>query len=219
MRSSGARGTRLPTALAVGAVAAIVAIGGGLIAEGVCAVVGFFVSRSWRDGAQQKIWSPRVTGANAVLSTGVGLISGLVAVALLHLTAPPKIVFSVQRPAFPILVGAVILIAAANAFTEEMIWRYLLQNYLSNVLRLRGWLVGGVQAVSFGVAHVNGLPGGPVGMAGACAFGIVQSTILGRTKAMSSVFISHVVADLIIFSYGIATFIFFNKSGFTYVRS
>lgn len=104
----------------------------------------------------------------------------------------PYLPFSMPSP--HIVVFGVILIAVFNSVGEEILWR----GVLADVLHARAVVRYGVQAVSFGVAHLHGIPGGVVGTVFAGIYsGIVY--LLYRRYGFATALLAHFVTDLVLF--------------------
>jgi membrane protease YdiL (CAAX protease family) len=66
-------------------------------------------------------------------------------------------------------------LALANSLSEELLWRVALWRPATGVT-----LTLLAQALSFGVAHAGGLPGGPMGMAAAAVYSGVLAGLRWR---------------------------------------
>ena len=58
----------------------------------------------------------------------------------------------------------------------------------------------GVQGVAFGAIHLNGVPGGPLGLAMAGGWGIVLAIVTHRTRSIRLAWSVRVLANIAIFS-------------------
>jgi hypothetical protein len=171
----------------------------GLAAEGaaivVLTVILFRYRRHWLS------WRPdwRELRRHAPQILGLGALFGVGAVALLHLNPPPM---RFIRFAEPPLAASVLLIASlalVSAFLEEWLWRLLVYvAVLQAGLPATAGMV--LQAIGFGIAHRRGLPGGPVGMIGAGAFGLAQGLLRLRGRSLWELVCIHAFVDGIIFT-------------------
>jgi uncharacterized protein len=142
-----------------------------------------------------------------VLGVGAGLVAAAV-VAPLVLSAvdaaPPA--FLVQRPPVVLLGAAVVGAAVLNALAEESLWRGAIVGQDRELGLPAGWTVA-AQAVGFGVAHWHGIPGGPVGVLAAGAFGALMAVIRLRVGFRAAL-LAHVLTDIAIFAVVAATAIY-----------
>ena len=98
------------------------------------------------------------------------------------------------------LVPLVILFAATNAWTEEILSRFVIVAGLSG--KIRPAVICWISAVTFGIPHFFGTPSG--------LFGVVMSGLLGwllaksviETKSLGWALFIHFLQDLIIFGAG-----------------
>jgi uncharacterized protein len=98
------------------------------------------------------------------------------------------------RDASPAVASAGIVgFAVVNAAWEELLFRGVLLTELLTTWGVRAALV--VESVAFGVAHANGIPGGPVGIAMALVWGGLLGVIRLRTGGIGYPFLAHVAAD------------------------
>lgn len=80
-----------------------------------------------------------------------------------------------------------------NGAIEDSIWAGVL---LSATERLvPSWLAIVTVAASFGLAHLNGVPSGPVGVVMAGSWGLVLALLRVRTGGMGATYLAHIVAD------------------------
>jgi membrane protease YdiL (CAAX protease family) len=98
-------------------------------------------------------------------------------------------------PDFPLLVLIVggAGFAVVNATLEEAIWRGVLQDRLESVFPAAAAVA--LQAISFGLQHMHGVPRGPAGvlLAGSCA--VMLGLLRRHTRGMLAPVAAHVVAD------------------------
>lgn len=85
-----------------------------------------------------------------------------------------------------------------NALMEELIWRGIYWGALERA-GFGAAAVLGIQAVSFGFAHWNGFPRGPVGVLLASIYGAMLGGLRWRTGGLVVPVLTHIVADVTIF--------------------
>jgi membrane protease YdiL (CAAX protease family) len=141
--------------------------------------------------------SPRSRVGWTLAAVATGLVAGVLAWAplLRQLRADP-IVMDVVRPSTALVVTAIVAMAVLNGAGEELIWRGALSEAGAS-LPVPALFV--VQAGSFGLAHLHGLPGGAVGVVLAAVFSLACTALHLRAGLWVSV-VAHIVADLIIFA-------------------
>jgi membrane protease YdiL (CAAX protease family) len=100
------------------------------------------------------------------------------------------------NPIMLILGGLVF--AIVNAAIEESIYRGIIMQALDAALGA-GILSLIIQAILFGLIHINGVPGGWLGVIMAMIYGLILGFIRRRAQGMLAPFIAHVVADAVIF--------------------
>ncbi len=96
------------------------------------------------------------------------------------------------RPWALIVLGGVAF-SLVNAAVEEVVFRGVLLSALSAVLGVTAAVV--LQAVAFGVLHLNGVPSGPAGMAMAGAWGLLLGVMRVRSRGLLAPYVTHVAAD------------------------
>lgn len=130
----------------------------------------------------------------------IAVASGLALVAWVKLVKPDLYSIAGMIPAVsPIgLVGAALTFSILNALLEEVIWRGILLQWLAQVLRPGIAIL--IQALSFGIAHWNGVPSGLSGVVLATGYGILLGMLALRTDGLLAAVLAHVAADLVIFS-------------------
>ncbi|WP_344756357.1 CPBP family intramembrane glutamic endopeptidase [Gryllotalpicola koreensis] len=145
-----------------------------------------------------KFWVVRPTRPWAtwtIISAGA-IGAGTMAVALDWRQIRTGYVFPLPIPpewSVPLLaIGAAVL----NTIGEEALWRGMLATLSARVLTLRTATV--VQAFSFGLAHYNGIPNGPVGIVAAAVFSAFLYLVSVRVGAVGAL-VAHFLADLVIF--------------------
>lgn len=87
----------------------------------------------------------------------------------------------------------------ANPTVEEVLFRGALQTV---VAERTGNVTTGVfvQGVAFGAIHLNGVPGGPLGMVMAGGWGLVLGVVRHRTNSIRLAWVVHVFANIAIFT-------------------
>lgn len=98
-------------------------------------------------------------------------------------------------PGLLVLVLAVVAFALLNATVEELLWRQLMLGRP----RRSGLVPVAVTSLSFGLAHLGGLPGGAVGVGLATAYGVLLGALRLSRGGLGSCIALHVVVDLVIF--------------------
>ncbi len=114
--------------------------------------------------------------------------------------------FPVPQPPVPVLVAVVLGAAVVNASAEELLWRGAIVA-ADRRLGLSSGTTIALQAVGFGVAHLHGIPGGPVGVIAAGVFGAAMAWLRMRA-GLGAAFAAHVLTDIGIFSIVAATAVF-----------
>lgn len=99
---------------------------------------------------------------------------------------------------FALVVLGAIGFPVINALMEEAIWRGIYWRALERA-GFGAAMVVGIQAVSFGFAHWNGFPRGPVGVVLASIYGAMLGGLRWRTGGLLVPVLTHIVADVTIF--------------------
>jgi uncharacterized protein len=90
--------------------------------------------------------------------------------------------------------------AAVNAALEEAIFRGVMMEALDSALG-EGYLSIGIQAGSFAALHyLAGFPSGPAGVVMTFVYGAMLGVVRRRSRGLLAPWITHVAADLVIFS-------------------
>lgn len=89
--------------------------------------------------------------------------------------------------------------ALLNPTVEEVLFRGVLQTMVFDV-SARPALAIVVQGAAFGTIHLGGVPGGPLGMAMAGAWGAVLGVIRHRTGSIRLPWLVHACANVVIFT-------------------
>ncbi|MGO9675288.1 MAG: CPBP family intramembrane glutamic endopeptidase [Methylocella sp.] len=98
-----------------------------------------------------------------------------------------------KHPRIKKLLPVAVAAAAANAFVEEVIFRFAPFALFNG--RMAPELTIAVSAAIFGLAHVGGTPGGPVGVAMAGALGWILAKSLLETQGMFWPLVIHFAQD------------------------
>lgn len=93
----------------------------------------------------------------------------------------------------PLLALGVFGFLAVNGAVEDSIWSGVLLSAAERVLPVR--VAVGVVALSFGLAHLQGVPGGLVGAGMAGAWGALLALLRLRTGGMLATYLAHIAAD------------------------
>jgi uncharacterized protein len=89
--------------------------------------------------------------------------------------------------------------ALVNAAAEEIAFRGVFMSSLVSTLGTR-WVAVVVQAISFGVLHINGFPSGAWGICLSFIYAVMLGTLRSCSGGMLAVWIAHVFADITIFA-------------------
>jgi membrane protease YdiL (CAAX protease family) len=178
-----------------------------------CAAWAFSIRRSERDvrPVRPTVAFPRTPLAVAGLVALGGIAGGTVVFLDRVRIVQNGFVFPVGRPAPPVLVLVVVVLALANALAEELLWREMLDTTLSDRSR-RGRYV--VQILTFGVGHWNGIPHAVVGVVASGAFSAVVYRVRERFGLLGAVLV-HTVTDLVIFA-AVARYAVYSWTGFSW---
>jgi membrane protease YdiL (CAAX protease family) len=132
-------------------------------------------------------------------AAGVGVVAGVVTIKMSadHLQAEPLLIEH-QRPVLALVAAAVLVLAMANSAAEELLWRVALWPRLQSSYWIPGLIA--TQALSFGLAHGHGIPGGAVGMAAAGLYSAALAAVLLRW-GLRETLTAHLLTDLIIFGW------------------
>lgn len=97
---------------------------------------------------------------------------------------------SVPRPAG--IVG-ILLFLVINGLVEDSVWSGVLMTALTGTLPAP--LAVLTTAASFGLAHLHGVPDGPIGVAMVVVWGVVLALLRLRTRGMLATYAAHIFAD------------------------
>lgn len=92
----------------------------------------------------------------------------------------------------------VLVLSLTNSFTEEIIYRFVINGNLTGVASKTTILV--VSAVLFGLPHYFGFPNGIVGVIMSGVLGYILSKVTYETQGMGISWIIHFLQDVIIFT-------------------
>lgn len=131
----------------------------------------------------------------------LGLVSvSAVSLLLFYQQAPPRLgeaagILAALSPMELTLVG--LAFALLNAFVEEVLFRGVILHHLAPALGV--WTAVLVQAVAFGMLHLDGYPHGPAGVGLTFGYALLLGALRVRSDGLLAVWIAHVCADLMIF--------------------
>jgi hypothetical protein len=133
----------------------------------------------------------------------------LVAVALptwLLLVRPDLSDITARLPdvGWPATIALGIVFATTNAIAEELAWRHVLWEALATRGAPAAAIVG-IQALSFGVAHIEGFPRGALGVALAAGYGLLLGILRLRAGGLLAPVLAHIGADAVIYALILAT--------------
>jgi membrane protease YdiL (CAAX protease family) len=117
-----------------------------------------------------------------------------------YLAKPSLALFALAVPSWhPVLVALLGLgFALVNAAVEEAIFRGVAMQSLEAALGRGAWSLV-LQALPFGALHLLGVPGGPIGVAMAAAYGVMLGWLRRRSQGMLAPYLAHVLADVAVF--------------------
>jgi membrane protease YdiL (CAAX protease family) len=96
------------------------------------------------------------------------------------------------------LVMAGFAFVTVNALMEELIWRGVIQSSVESAFG-PGLIAISLQAASFGLAHIHGIPRGIAGILLAGSWGIVAGYLRQRTNGLLLPVLTHIAADATVF--------------------
>lgn len=104
-----------------------------------------------------------------------------------------------SQPKYVIFGLIVPIFAIVNAFSEEVIFRGVLQNSLDKIFGERNWVTHVLQAAAFAIVHfAGGFPNGKIGYLMVFVYGLMLGYLRMRSKGMLAPYLAHVLADLTI---------------------
>ena len=141
----------------------------------------------------------RLVAADLWMVAGVVLSSASVLLAFFRI-APPRIgtgaSFLTSLSPWSVVVAG-LAFALLNALVEELLFRGAVLHHLGHALG--SWSAVLVQALAFGMLHLNGYPYGPVGVGLAFVYGMLLGAMRLRSGGLLAPWIAHVLTDLVIF--------------------
>jgi membrane protease YdiL (CAAX protease family) len=163
------------------------------------AAVGAWTLACWPAGGNQDLAQAGDRRFGILTATLLTAASCAVAVPLAsrQFSANP-LIFDRPEPPWWILPALVLGVAVANAVAEELLWRHGLQL----VARRAGVPVSVavvLNGLSFGAAHLHGIPDGPLGAAAAACFGGALASLRNRCGLGYAIAV-HVAVDIAIFA-------------------
>jgi membrane protease YdiL (CAAX protease family) len=93
----------------------------------------------------------------------------------------------------PVAIAGIFLFLVVNGAVEDSVWSGVLMTGAKRTIPAPVAIA--VTALSFGLAHLDGVPNGAIGVAMVVAWGIVLSILRLRTGGMLATYIAHVLAD------------------------
>lgn len=101
------------------------------------------------------------------------------------------------HPAALVLIG--LLFSMSNALCEEFVWRGMIFDALGKVFSSTAVVIV-VQALSFGMAHLNGFPRGASGVVLASIYGCMMGYVRQNANGLLAPIAAHAFADAVIYS-------------------
>jgi membrane protease YdiL (CAAX protease family) len=147
----------------------------------------------------QPIRLGRLAAADVWMVAGLVLASASVLLVFFRV-APPRLgtgasLLTTLTPWSLVIAG--IAFALLNALVEEVLFRGAVLHHLGDTLGW--WTAAVVQALAFGMLHLNGYPYGPLGVALAAVYGLMLGAMRLRSGGLLAPWIAHVLTDLVIF--------------------
>jgi membrane protease YdiL (CAAX protease family) len=141
----------------------------------------------------------RLAAADIWMVAGVVLTTASVLLVFFQV-APPRLgtgasLLTTLRPWSLVIAG--IAFALLNALVEEVLFRGAVLHHLGDTLGW--WTAAVVQALAFGMLHLNGYPYGPLGVALAAVYGLILGVMRLRSGGLLAPWIAHVLTDIVIF--------------------
>ena len=130
----------------------------------------------------------------------IAVVAAIALVAWVALFQPDLTRLRAMIPEWPLLglIGAGATFSIVNAILEEIVWRGILQRWLTTFLAPP--VAVAVQAASFGAAHYSGFPSGAAGIFLAAVWGAMIGALALRSKGLLAPIVAHVAADMVIFA-------------------
>ncbi len=101
------------------------------------------------------------------------------------------------HPVALVLIG--LLFSISNAICEEFVWRGMIFDAVERAFSSSAVVII-VQALSFGMAHLNGFPRGASGMVLASIYGCIMGYVRQQSKGLLAPIVAHAFADAVIYS-------------------
>ena len=101
------------------------------------------------------------------------------------------------HPIALILTG--LLFSITNAICEEFVWRGMIFDTVERAFSSSAVVIF-VQALSFGMAHLNGFPRGASGIILASIYGCIMGYVRQQSKGLLAPIVAHAFADAVIYS-------------------
>jgi membrane protease YdiL (CAAX protease family) len=141
----------------------------------------------------------RLDGATWLLIVASLVVSSTALVAWFALAKPDygEVVAMFPEVPTPALFVGVVMFAVLNAALEETIYRGVVMGALDASLGA-GMVPVLLQAVLFGILHINGFPRGPVGIGLATIYGMMMGLVRRKSGGMLAPWIAHVGTDVTI---------------------
>ena len=137
-----------------------------------------------------------------VLMSATIVISAIALIGWYIVLEPDLSIYDDLFPDLPLIVMplAGLGFAVLNSVIEEFSFRGILMSGLENTLNNQAAAII-IQAIPFGLIHyVSGFPNGATGFSLTLIYGVLLGYIRSRSKGMTAPVITHIVADLVIFS-------------------
>jgi len=154
-----------------------------------------FASFGQIGAAAGEVWWLAITPSESWLEVGASLGCIITAATCVFLAIQAR-QNPFKHPRIKKLLPVAVVAAAANAFVEEVIFRFAPFALFNG--RMAPELIMGVSAAIFGLAHFGGMPGGPVGVAMAGALGWFLAKSLLETQGMFWPLVIHFAQDVAI---------------------
>lgn len=183
--------------MTIGVLAAALSAGVPWILAPLLAGLSWMLASTHRRTLIRRLRALRFQASQIVKSVVIGLGAGLIAMPIAQsqiVVSPVQLPWTQPPPVF--LAAAVVVLAAANAVGEELLWRGVLTMESSELPSIGTYLL---QFTSFGLAHLGGVPGGPLGAMLTGGFGCAMLSLTGRWGLPAAI-IAHFIADLLIFA-------------------
>lgn len=132
-----------------------------------------------------------ITSAGFVV-IGVFSVASVAALAVWSGGVPSKLIAS---PARVSVAAGIALFAIVNATGEEFVWRFIAWEASRRIVVPSAAVIG-LQALSFGVAHLYGVPSGWQGIVLATVFGAALGWLRRSTGGLAAPILVHIAADV-----------------------